>query len=125
MTHRQEGIVTATTRRGDLKARGLDEATTENPSFELNAALLSRTRVLTLRPLDDDEIRSLLQQALSRDPQLQGLELALDPQALPALARGAFGDARQFTGRVSAPPIAPLTFWGISPTSIFQTSSTD
>ena len=73
-------------------------ATTENPSFELNAALLSRTRVLTLRPLDDDEIQKLLEHALARDPQLQRLELALDPEALPALARGAFGDARRALG---------------------------
>jgi putative ATPase len=70
-------------------------ATTENPSFEINAALLSRTRVLTLRPLGDEEIAKLLEQALARDPQLQRLKLATDAGALPALARGAFGDARR------------------------------
>jgi putative ATPase len=73
-------------------------ATTENPSFELNAALLSRTRVLTLRPLGDDEIQRLLEGALARDQLLQRLRLAVDPQALPALARGAFGDARRALG---------------------------
>jgi len=70
-------------------------ATTENPSFEINAALLSRTRVLTLRPLGDEEIEKLLAQALERDAHLQGLRLATDAEALPALARGAFGDARR------------------------------
>jgi putative ATPase len=73
-------------------------ATTENPSFELNAALLSRTRVLTLRPLTDDEIQKLLEQALERDSHLRSLRLAMDAEALPALARGAFGDARRALG---------------------------
>ncbi len=71
-------------------------ATTENPSFELNAALLSRLRVFVLRSLDEAAIRALMQRAL-RDPQ-RGLGLADD--ALPAawldrLAEVADGDARR------------------------------
>lgn len=73
-------------------------ATTENPSFELNAALLSRLRVLTLRPLTDDDLSRVLAQAMARDHWLAGLQLAYDPDALAALAHGAFGDARRALG---------------------------
>src|SRR3546814_2881303 len=54
-------------------------ATTENPSFELNAALLSRLRVFVLRSLDEAAIRELLLRALSDE---RGLALSAD--ALPA-----------------------------------------
>jgi putative ATPase len=70
-------------------------ATTENPSFELTAALLSRMRVLTLRPLTDEEIEKLLEQAVERDSTLASLGLVVPAGALAAIARGAFGDARQ------------------------------
>ena len=71
-------------------------ATTENPSFELNAALLSRLRVFVLRALDETAIRALLERALV-DAE-RGLGLAAD--ALPAswldrLAEAADGDARR------------------------------
>lgn len=71
-------------------------ATTENPSFELNAALLSRLRVFVLRGLDETAIRDLLVRALS-DAE-RGLGLAAD--ALPArwldrIAEAADGDARR------------------------------
>jgi putative ATPase len=46
-------------------------ATTENPSFEVNAALLSRCRVYRLQPLDDADIQRLVQHALDVDPQMQ------------------------------------------------------
>src|SRR4029078_698498 len=48
--------------RGTLTLLG---ATTENPSFEVNSALLSRTRVVTLRPLEEDELLELLRRALA------------------------------------------------------------
>jgi putative ATPase len=70
-------------------------ATTENPSFELTAALLSRMRVLTLRPLTDEEIEQLLAEALARDEVLSKLALSVPKGALSAIARGAFGDARR------------------------------
>jgi putative ATPase len=69
-------------------------ATTENPSFELNAALLSRCRVVTLRPLTDDEVARLLDRAIAAPEGLAGaVELA--PEAREALARYAYGDARR------------------------------
>jgi len=65
-------------------------ATTENPSFELNAALLSRARVLTFRPLDAAALEKLLQRAES----IEGKALPLEPDAREALLRMADGDGR-------------------------------
>src|SRR5207253_8843148 len=65
-------------------------ATTENPSFELNAALLSRARVLVFRPLDAESI----EQVLARAEAIEGKPLPLDPEARAALIRMADGDAR-------------------------------
>jgi putative ATPase len=77
---------------GDIVLIG---ATTENPSFEVNAALLSRSKVFVLRGLTTDEIASILQRAL-HDPD-RGLGRAathVDDAALRAIAVYANGDAR-------------------------------
>ncbi len=70
-------------------------ATTENPSFEVNAALLSRTRVFTLHALGDAEIEILIGRALE-DPErgLGSLQLRIDADALKHLVDRANGDAR-------------------------------
>jgi putative ATPase len=65
-------------------------ATTENPSFELNAPLLSRARVLTFKSLDEAAIGKLLQRA----EEIEARELPLDEEARAALARMADGDGR-------------------------------
>ncbi len=65
-------------------------ATTENPSFELNAALLSRARVLTFHALDSDSIQSLLRRA----EEVEQRELPLDEEARAVLVRMADGDGR-------------------------------
>ncbi|MCY1288938.1 Replication-associated recombination protein A [compost metagenome] len=65
-------------------------ATTENPSFELNAALLSRARVLTFKPHGEDSIQELL----SRAEQAEGKALPLDADARASLIRMADGDGR-------------------------------
>jgi putative ATPase len=65
-------------------------ATTENPSFELNAALLSRARVLVFRPLDEAAIEKLL----ARAEAIEGKPLPLDAPARAALVRMADGDGR-------------------------------
>ena len=65
-------------------------ATTENPSFELNAALLSRARVLTFRALDE----AALDKLLVRAEKAEGKELPLTPEARDALLRMADGDGR-------------------------------
>jgi putative ATPase len=65
-------------------------ATTENPSFALNAALLSRARVLTFKALDEAALLFLL----GRAEALENRELPLTPEARLALARFADGDGR-------------------------------
>lgn len=65
-------------------------ATTENPSFELNAALLSRAQVLTLRPLDNEAMTTLT----ARAEALEGRKLPLTKDACAALADMAEGDGR-------------------------------
>jgi putative ATPase len=65
-------------------------ATTENPSFALNAALLSRARVLTFKALDESSLLFLL----GRAELLENRELPLTPEARLALARFADGDGR-------------------------------
>ena len=69
-------------------------ATTENPSFEVNAALLSRCRVITLRALEEDELESLLRRALN-DPRGFGGKVTADDDALKFIANSAAGDARR------------------------------
>ena len=65
-------------------------ATTENPSFELNAALLSRARVMIFRALDEEAIGRLL----ARAEESEGRALPLDDEARASLARMADGDGR-------------------------------
>jgi putative ATPase len=67
-------------------------ATTENPSFEVNSALLSRSQVYVLKALTDDELRLLLKRAQERV--LQGLQF--DEVAVQTLVGYADGDARRF-----------------------------
>jgi len=70
-------------------------ATTENPSFEVNSALLSRCRVLVLNPLGEAEIKAILQRAVSdEDRGLGGLKLEIDESIIDAIAHSAAGDAR-------------------------------
>ncbi len=70
-------------------------ATTENPSFEVNRALLSRAAVYVLKSLTAEELQALLERALEdpRAPELAGL--VLDLQASEALSASADGDARK------------------------------
>ena len=67
-----------------------DTATTENPSFELNAALLSRCQVLVLKRLDDEALEALL----ARAEQAEGRVLPLTEEARAALIASADGDGR-------------------------------
>ena len=69
-------------------------ATTENPSFEIIAALLSRCRVVTLRPLTEEEIAALVDRAAAA-PEGLGGDLTLSAGARELFARFAFGDARR------------------------------
>jgi putative ATPase len=77
---------------GDIVLIG---ATTENPSFEVNAALLSRSKVFVLRGLTTDEVAAILRRALDDSERGLGSEhVAMDEEALSAIAVYANGDAR-------------------------------
>ncbi len=74
-------------------------ATTENPSFEIVGALLSRARVYVLKALSAEELRRLLETALAdRERGLGAQELAIDEAALELLAHAGDGDARRALG---------------------------
>ncbi len=77
---------------GDIVLIG---ATTENPSFEVNAALLSQSKVFVLRALTTEEVAGVLQRALTdADRGLGGAHVTVEPEALQAIAAYANGDAR-------------------------------
>jgi len=79
-------------------------ATTENPSFEVNSALLSRSRVLVLDALSETDIRTICERAVEdRDRGLGAVDIVVDEEALELLAHAADGDAR---GALSALEIA-------------------
>lgn len=69
-------------------------ATTENPSFELNSALLSRCKVFILKPLAEEDLHELLLQALHSPKGLGNMQIAIEDAHLSAIARFANGDAR-------------------------------
>jgi len=78
--------------RGTIRLIG---ATTENPSFEIISALLSRCRVFTLRPLSEEQLIALLRLALTdEDRGLGALHLPAEDEALAMIASYASGDAR-------------------------------
>jgi putative ATPase len=70
-------------------------ATTENPSFEINAALLSRSKVFVLRGLTTEEVAAILQRALTDTERGLGRDrVVVEPDAIHAIALAANGDAR-------------------------------
>ena len=69
-------------------------ATTENPSFEINSALLSRCKVFILKALGEDDLTKLLQNALTSPKGLGDLNVVMEEEHLRAIARFANGDAR-------------------------------
>lgn len=71
-------------------------ATTENPSFELNKALLSRARVYVLKPLQENDIAQLIEKAIASD--INGLQLS--PKQLRNMIIAADGDARRALNRL-------------------------
>lgn len=88
----QQDAILPHVERGTITLIG---ATTENPSFEVNSALLSRTRVFPLRALNDEQIKRILQHALD-DPErgLGKVRPHIDEEALLQIALLANGDAR-------------------------------
>ncbi len=70
-------------------------ATTENPSFELNNALLSRVKTYVLKSLSESALEAIIKNALSNDLQLKELNIKIDDASLSILAKVADGDARR------------------------------
>lgn len=75
-------------------------ATTENPSFEVNRALLSRMQVYILQPLGDEDVRKVLLRAIESDKLLSGSEVVID--AMDFLLQYAAGDARKALNALDA-----------------------
>jgi putative ATPase len=89
----QQGAFLPYVEKGDILLFG---STTENPSFEIIAPLLSRTKVLVLNPLTEEALSKILQAALTdRERGLGDRGLRLDPQAEKLIADFANGDARR------------------------------
>jgi len=76
---------------GDIVLIG---ATTENPSFEVNSALLSRTKVVVIPPLERDQVMTILDRAIA-DPSVKKFGVELSRDALDFIAATSAGDARQ------------------------------
>ena len=70
-------------------------ATTENPSFELNNALLSRVKTYVLKSLTVDNLKTVIKAALKNDVQLKQLNIKIDETSLELLAQVSDGDARR------------------------------
>ena len=69
-------------------------ATTENPSFEVNSALLSRSKVVVIPALEREQVMTILDRAMA-DPSVQKFGIELTPEALDFIAATSAGDARQ------------------------------
>lgn len=76
---------------GDITLIG---ATTENPSFEVNSALLSRSKVVVIPPLEREQVVQILRRAVEH-PTVKTFRVALDDTALEFIAATSAGDARQ------------------------------
>jgi putative ATPase len=115
--------------RGDIVLVG---ATTENPSFELNAALLSRCRVVVLGALSADDLVALMRRALAdAERGLAAAGVEVDEEALLALAQLASGDARKALNLLelavadAASPAAPSISSTPSPSAPANTGRVD
>ena len=88
----QQDALLAHVESGDIVLIG---ATTENPSFEVNAALLSRSRIVVLKPLSEETLILVLRRALADEERgLGGAGVAVTDDALRFLAAASDGDAR-------------------------------
>ena len=77
-------------------------ATTENPSFEVNSALLSRCKVFVLKSIEEDDLVSLLRRALTEERGFGRLAVEVPDETLRKIARFANGDARSALGTLES-----------------------
>jgi putative ATPase len=92
--------------RGEITLIG---ATTENPSFEINSALLSRSQVFVLEPLSAEDLTALLERALSSERGLKDRGLTISADALEFIAQQAGGDARVALGGLDVAAAATVS----------------
>lgn len=78
--------------QGDIILIG---ATTENPSFALNPALLSRSKLFVLESLTSDELAVIIRRALDTDSAIKQKQVGIDDSVIGLIARSADGDARR------------------------------
>jgi putative ATPase len=85
-------------------------ATTENPSFEVNSPLMSRSILFRLNALDEDALRTILRRALADEERgLGGLDVEVDDEALEHMVDGAGGDARAALNALEAATLIAST----------------
>ena len=84
---------------GDIVLIG---ATTENPSFEVNSALLSRSKVVVIPPLEREQVMTILRRAVEHPDRREVLGIELDDDALDFMAATSAGDARQALTRCNS-----------------------
>ena len=77
-------------------------ATTENPSFEVTAPLLSRLRVLVLKPLQNEQLQKILVRATKAQEKQEQISVKIEPTAIDAIATLADGDARSALNNLDA-----------------------
>ncbi|MFO7809759.1 MAG: replication-associated recombination protein A [Candidatus Delongbacteria bacterium] len=88
----QQDALLDSVEKGVIKMIG---ATTENPSFEVNSALLSRSKVLKLNILDEEALQKILNKALNSDPVLKEENIDITEDAKKVLIESGGGDARK------------------------------
>ncbi len=100
----QQDALLGAVERGTITLIG---ATTENPSFEVNSALLSRCQVYVLKALTETDLVNLLQQALTKDEQLK--DYAIELQDTAALINISGGDARKLLNLLELVVVSSIT----------------
>jgi len=107
----QQDVLLPSVERGDIILIGM---TTENPSFYVNAALLSRSTAFEFTPLDDKDLDSILNRTLAdRERGLGDKQIALDPDARKHLIAMSNGDARRLLGALDLAALStPISMSG-------------
>ncbi len=103
--------------KGDILLVG---ATTENPSFELNAALLSRARVLVLQPVPEEALVAVLERALADPERGLGGRIRAPAVALLEIARAADGDVRRALTLLESAALLGSKAGAITPRTLAQ-----
>lgn len=115
----QQDALLGAVEKGHIRLIG---ATTENPSFEVNAALLSRCQVFTLNPLEKSDLEAMIQQAMEKDMLIKNKNIEL--KETEALLRLSGGDGRKllnlFEIVVNAIPEDPVVVTNDKVTQIAQ-----